>query len=80
MRLTTWTSAAEAGYQVFSWEKRSSDPDAMAQVALRERRLRPPHDVADHRNDAGTVQERCCHAFWKAKLVKNRVFSMILLG
>eukprot|EP00435_Cladocopium_sp_Y103_P021424 s1038_g5.t1 len=30
------------GQQVFSWEKRSSDPKAMAQVASRERRLRPP--------------------------------------
>ena len=34
----------EDGQQVFSWEKRSSDPKAMAQVASRERRLRPPEE------------------------------------
>lgn len=32
------------GQQVFSWEKRSSDPKTMAMVASQERRLRPPEE------------------------------------
>ena len=37
-------TSTEDGQQVFSWEKRSSDPKAMAMVASQERRLRPPEE------------------------------------